>query len=187
MTTTLDQIRRPIEAQIEEFNAFVRKNFSEEQGTLIGDMLEYVLSSRGKGLRPVVVMLAAGATSATGNFGKRTMLAAMLVEMIHVASLIHDDVIDESNLRRGKASVNARWQSRNAVIIGDYILARNMNIGLQSGQYDLLTHIIGAMSTLCEGELVQSDHAAKLDTSREHYLDIIYKKTASLFSVCGPR
>jgi octaprenyl-diphosphate synthase len=113
------------------------------------------------------------------------MLAAMLVEMIHVASLIHDDVIDESNLRRGQASVNARWQSRNAVIIGDYILARNMNIGLQSGQYDLLTHIIGAMSTLCEGELIQSDHAAKLDTSREHYLDIIYKKTASLFSVCG--
>ena len=183
--TTLDQIRRPIEAEIEEFNAFVRKNFSEEQGTLIGDMLEYVLSSRGKGLRPVVVMLAAGATSATGNFGKRTMLAAMLVEMIHVASLIHDDVIDESNLRRGRDSVNARWQSRNAVIIGDYILARNMNIGLQSGQYDLLTHIIGAMSTLCEGELIQSDHASKLDTSREHYLDIIYRKTASLFSVCG--
>ena len=183
--TTLDQIRRPIESEIEEFNAFVRKNFSEEQGTLIGDMLEYVLSSRGKGLRPIVVMLAAGATSATGNFGKRTMLAAMLVEMIHVASLIHDDVIDESNLRRGRDSVNARWQSRNAVIIGDYILARNMNIGLQSGQYDLLTHIIGAMSTLCEGELIQSDHASKLDTSREHYLDIIYRKTASLFSVCG--
>ena len=185
MTTTLDQIRRPIEGYLEEFNTFVRKNFSEEEGTLIGDMLDYVLSSRGKGLRPVVVMLAAGATSATGNFGKRTMLAAMLVEMIHVASLIHDDVIDESNLRRGQASVNARWQSRNAVIIGDYILARNMNIGLQSGQYDLLTHIIGAMSTLCEGELIQSDHASKLDTSREHYLDIIYKKTASLFSVCG--
>ena len=185
MTTTLDQIRRPVGDKIEEFNAFVRKNFSEEEGTLIGDMLDYVLSSRGKGLRPVVVMLAAGATSATGNFGKRTMLAAMLVEMIHVASLIHDDVIDESNLRRGQASVNARWQSRNAVLIGDYILARNMNIGLQSGQYDLLTHIIGAMSTLCEGELIQSDHASKLDTSREHYLDIIYKKTASLFSVCG--
>ena len=183
MTTTLDQIRRPIEGNIEEFNAFVRNNFSREQGTLIGDMLEYVLSARGKGLRPVVVMLAAGANSATGNFGKRTMLAAMLVEMIHVASLIHDDVIDESNLRRGKASVNARWQSHNAVLVGDYILARNMNIGLQSGQYDLLTHIIGAMATLCEGELIQSDHASKLDTSREHYLDIIYKKTASLFAV----
>ena len=185
MTTTLDQIRRPIEGYIEEFDAFVRKNFSETKGTLIGDMLEYVLSSRGKGLRPIVVMLAAGATSATGNFGKRTMLAAMLVEMIHVASLIHDDVIDESNLRRGQASVNARWQSRNAVIIGDYILARNMNIGLQSGQYDLLTHIIGAMSSLCEGELIQSDHASKMDTSRENYLDIIYKKTASLFGTAA--
>ena len=183
MTTTLDQIRRPIEGQLEEFNAFVRKNFSKEQGTLIGDMLEYVLSARGKGLRPIVVMLAAGATSATGNFGKRTMLAAMLTEMIHVASLIHDDVIDESNLRRGKASVNARWQSHNAVIVGDYILARYMSIGLQSGQFDLLNHIIGAMSTLCEGELIQSDHASKLDTSRDNYLDIIYKKTASLFAV----
>ena len=181
--TTLDQIRRPIEAQIEEFNDFVRKNFKEEQGTIVGEMLEYILSSRGKGMRPIVVMLAAGATSATGNFGKRTMLAAMLVEMIHVASLIHDDVIDESDYRRGRASVNARWQSRNAVLVGDYILARNMNIGLQSGQYDLLMHIIGAMSTLCEGELIQSDHASKLDTSRDHYLDIIYKKTASLFSV----
>ncbi len=183
MMTTLDQIRRPIEAQIEEFNDFVRKNFKEEQGTIVGEMLEYILSSRGKGMRPIVVMLAAGATSATGNFGKRTMLAAMLVEMIHVASLIHDDVIDESDYRRGRASVNARWQSRNAVLVGDYILARNMNIGLQSGQYDLLMHIIGAMSTLCEGELIQSDHASKLDTSRDHYLDIIYKKTASLFSV----
>ena len=183
MMTTLDQIRRPIEAQIEEFNDFVRKNFKEGQGTIVGEMLEYILSSRGKGMRPIVVMLAAGATSATGNFGKRTMLAAMLVEMIHVASLIHDDVIDESDYRRGRASVNARWQSRNAVLVGDYILARNMNIGLQSGQYDLLMHIIGAMSTLCEGELIQSDHASKLDTSRDHYLDIIYKKTASLFSV----
>lgn len=183
MMTTLDQIRRPIETQIEEFNDFVRKNFKEEQGTIVGEMLEYILSSRGKGMRPIVVMLAAGATSATGNFGKRTMLAAMLVEMIHVASLIHDDVIDESDYRRGRLSVNARWQSRNAVLVGDYILARNMSIGLQSGQYDLLMHIIGAMSTLCEGELIQSDHAEKLDTSREHYLDIIYKKTASLFSV----
>lgn len=185
MAVTLDDIRRPIEHDLEEFERFVRTNFSETKGTLIGDMLDYVLSARGKGLRPVVVMLAAGATSSTGNFGKRTMLTAMLVEMIHVASLIHDDVIDESNLRRGRASVNARWQSRNAVIIGDYILARNMNIGLQSGQYDLLTHIIGAMSSLCEGELIQSDHASKLDTSREHYLDIIFKKTASLFAVCG--
>ena len=109
----------------------------------------------------------------------------MLVEMSHTASLVHDDVIDESLQRRGKASVNARWQSRNAVIVGDYILARNMDIGLKSGQYDLLTHIIGSMAILCEGEILQSDHAGKLNIDKESYFDVIYKKTASLFGTCA--
>lgn len=182
---TLDDIRRPISAQLEEFNAFVRHSFNEKPGTLLGDMIDYILGSRGKGLRPIVTMLAAGACSPSGNFGKRTMLAAMLVEMIHVASLVHDDVIDESDMRRGQASVNARWQSRNAVIVGDYILAKNMDIGLKSGQYDLLNQIIRSMTTLCEGEIIQSEHAGKLDTSRKAYFDIIYKKTASLFGACA--
>jgi octaprenyl-diphosphate synthase len=180
---TINTIRKPIESELAEFNNFVKQNFSAEDG-LIAEMLEYVLSSRGKGIRPILVMLSAAMNSANeGRFGKRTFLAAMLVEMIHVASLIHDDVIDESDMRRGRASVNSRWQSRNAVLVGDYILAKNMDLGLSSGQFDLLTHIIKAMTTLCEGELIQSDHASKLDTSREAYFDIIYKKTASLLSV----
>lgn len=183
--TTLDAIRKPIEEDLKRFDDFVRRNFNERGNSLLAQMLDYVLSSRGKGLRPAIVMLSAGASSPSGGFGKRTMLAGMLLEMIHVASLIHDDVIDESDMRRGRASVNARWQSRNAVIVGDYILARNMDIGLMSGQYDLLTHIIGNMSMLCEGEILQSDHAGRLDTSREAYFDIIYKKTASLFGSCA--
>lgn len=182
---TLDDIRRPIADRIEEFEEFVRSSFCEKEGSLLADMVEYVLSSRGKGLRPMLTMLSAAAVSTTGDFGKRTMLAAMLIEMIHTASLVHDDVIDESNMRRGQASVNARWQSRNAVIVGDYILARNMDIGLRSGQYDLLTHIIGNMAVLCEGEILQSDHAGKLDISKQDYFDIIYKKTASLFASCA--
>ena len=182
---TLDDIRRPIADRIEEFEEFVRSSFCEKEGSLLADMVEYVLSSRGKGLRPMLTMLSAAAVSTTGDFGKRTMLAAMLIEMIHTASLVHDDVIDESNMRRGQASVNARWQSRNAVIVGDYILARNMDIGLKSGQYDLLTHIIGNMAVLCEGEILQSDHAGKLDISKQDYFDIIYKKTASLFASCA--
>lgn len=182
---TLDDIRRPIADRIDEFEEFVRSSFVEKQGSMLADMVDYILSSRGKGLRPTLTMLSAAATSATGSFGKRTLLAAMLIEMIHTASLVHDDVIDESNLRRGKASVNARWQSRNAVIVGDYILARNMDIGLKSGQYDLLTHIIGNMAVLCEGEILQSDHAGKLDISKDDYFDIIYKKTASLFASCA--
>ena len=180
---TINEIRKPIEAELAEFNEFVKRNFSAKDG-LIAEMLEYVLASRGKGIRPILVMLSAAMNSENeGRFGKRTHLAAMLIEMIHVASLIHDDVIDESNLRRGKASVNARWQSRNAVLVGDYILAKNMDLGLSSGQYDLVSHVIKTMTTLCEGELIQSDHASKLDTSREAYFDIIYKKTASLLSV----
>ncbi len=182
---TLDDIRKPIADRIEEFEQFVRDSFCEKEGSLLSEMVDYILSSRGKGLRPVLTMLSAAATSPSGSFGKRTMLAAMLIEMIHTASLVHDDVIDESDLRRGKASVNARWQSRNAVIVGDYILARNMDIGLKSGQYDLLTHIIGNMAVLCEGEILQSDHAGKLDLSEEDYYDIIYKKTASLFASCA--
>lgn len=180
---TINAIRKPIEAQLAEFDEFVKQNFSAKDG-LIAEMLEYVLASRGKGIRPILVMLSAAMNSANeGRFGKRTHLAAMLVEMIHVASLIHDDVIDESDMRRGKASVNSRWQSRNAVLVGDYILAKNMDLGLSSGQYDLVSHVIKSMTTLCEGELIQSDHASKLDTSRETYFDIIYKKTASLLSI----
>lgn len=179
---TINAIRKPIEAELAEFDKFVKQNFSAKDG-LIAEMLEYVLTSRGKGIRPILVMLSAAMNSANeGHFGKRTHLAAMLIEMIHVASLIHDDVIDESDMRRGRASVNSRWQSRNAVIVGDYILAKNMDLGLSSGQYDLVSHVIKTMTTLCEGELIQSDHASKLDTSREAYFDIIYKKTASLLS-----
>ena len=182
---TLDDIRQPIADRMVEFEEFVRKSFNEKPGTMMAEMIEYILTSRGKALRPMLTMLSAAAVSPTGNFGKRTMLAAMLVEMIHTASLVHDDVIDESLQRRGKASVNARWQSRNAVLIGDYIFAKIMHIGLLSGQYDLVTQITKAMSSLWEGELTQSDHANKLDTSRRHYFDIIDKKTAALFAACA--
>lgn len=185
MSTTLETIRRPIEGRMEEFNDFVRKSFAVPEGSLLHDMVDYIISSRGKGLRPIIAMLSAGANSKTGDFGTRTLLSAMLVEMLHVASLVHDDVIDESDCRRGRASVNARWQSRNAVIIGDYILARNVDLGLQSGQFDLLKHIISSVATLCEGEILQSDHASKLDTTRDSYYDIIYKKTACLMATAA--
>jgi octaprenyl-diphosphate synthase len=107
----------------------------------------------------------------------------MLVEMIHTASLIHDDVIDSADERRGRASVNAKWQSNMAVILGDYILAKTMSLGLASAQYDLLSYIGVAMATLCEGEVLQSQHAKSFDTKREDYYNIIYQKTASLLGV----
>lgn len=181
--TTLDKIRQPILTQLEEFDHFVARQFTAE-GEMLSGMLQYALSSRGKGIRPILVLLAAALHTPEGrSVGRRSHVAATLVEMIHLASLIHDDVIDEADQRRGRPSANALWQSRNAVVLGDYILARNMAIGMQSGQFDLVSHVIGSISTLCEGEILQSEAASKQIASRERYFDIIRRKTAALISV----
>lgn len=190
---TIDAIRKPIATDLEAFEAFVKENFTAE-GELMSEMLTYALTSRGKGVRPILTMLTASMSSAavsetteeSGNerhCSKRTYLAAMLVEMIHTASLIHDDVLDSADERRGRPSVNAKWQSDMAIILGDYILARTMSLGMASAQYDLLSYIGTAMATLCEGEVLQSQHAKRLDTTRDDYFNIIYQKTASLLGV----
>ena len=183
---TLDDIRKPVTAELEALDEFVDRQFTAE-GELLSDMLRYALSARGKGIRPMLVMLSAAMNAPVKGAaaGRRACLAAMLVEMIHVASLVHDDVIDEADMRRGKPSANARWQSHKAVILGDYILAKNMNIGLQSGQFDLVTHVCGSMAALCEGEVLQDECAANSTMTRQAYLDIIYKKTAALLGACG--
>ena len=179
---TIDKIRKPIDADLAEFDTFVRGCFKAEDEPL-SQIVEYILSSRGKGIRPILTMLAAGLASPERGIGRRTHLAAMMVEMIHVASLVHDDVIDASDTRRGKPSVNALWQSKNAVLAGDWLLARNVEIGLSSGQYDIVSHVVKAITALCSGEIMQGDHARKCDTSREDYMAIIRKKTASLMAI----
>ena len=181
---TLDTIRKPVVEELDAYNEFIERHFSAEGG-LIAEMLHYALTSRGKGIRPLLVMLSAAMNASVSGAakGRRACLAATLVEMIHVASLIHDDVIDESDTRRGRPSVNARWQSHKAVILGDYVLARNLNIGLQSGQFDLVSHICGSIATLCEGEIEQADYAENRMMTRKAYMDIIYKKTAFLLGV----
>jgi octaprenyl-diphosphate synthase len=179
---------------MECFDTFVGENISAE-GDLMHEMLTYALTSRGKGVRPMLTLLVASMMSggeepisvekaaAERHCSKRTYLAAMLVEMIHTASLIHDDVLDSADERRGRPSVNAKWQSDMAIILGDYILARTMSIGMSSAQYDLISYIGTAMATLCEGEVLQSQHAKNFDTKRDDYFAIIYQKTASLLGV----
>ena len=187
---TIDDIRRPISADLEAFDKFVADNFNAE-GEMLQEMLTYALSSRGKGIRPILTMLSAlTCTAATyrpdeRNCTKRTYLAALMMEMIHTASLIHDDVLDSADERRGKPSVNAKWQSNLAIILGDYILARTMSLGMASAQYDIVSYVGTAMAALCEGEVLQSQHAKNLDTTREDYFTIIYQKTASLLGVCA--
>ena len=190
---TIDAIRKPILADLDAFDEFVKENITAE-GDLMREMLSYALSSRGKGVRPTLTMLCASLMNTAVSVekeesgkerhcSKRTYLAAMLVEMIHTASLIHDDVLDEADERRGRASVNAKWQSDMAIILGDFILARTMALGMASAQYDIMSYIGTAMATLCEGEVLQSQHARNLDTSRDDYFAIIYQKTASLLGV----
>ncbi len=181
---TLAQIKSPINDALTEFDSFVASQFRSEN-SLLSEMLMDAMSSRGKGVRPIIAMLSAGMTSKSGAVTKRVYIAAMMVEMIHLTSLIHDDVIDESLTRRGAPSLNAKWQSKRAVITGDYILARNLSIGLSSGQYDIVSHVVSAIATLCEGEIIQDACARKLTTTREEYLDIIAKKTASLIATAS--
>lgn len=180
---TLDDIRQPITAQLAEFETFVLRQIVAE-GEFLTEMLRHALSARGKGIRPMLVLLSAAMHAGDADrVGRRSHVAALLVEMIHVSSLIHDDVVDEADMRRGRPSANALWQSHKAVLLGDYILARNLSIGLESGQFDLVSHICGRMATLAEGEILQSDCAARHSMTRSSYLDIIYKKTASLLGV----
>ncbi len=179
---TLDKIRKPIASDLEAFNKFVAEEFKSEN-PLIAAVLRDAMSSRGKGVRPTIVMLCAAMNSKSGIVGRRAWVAAMMVEMIHLASLIHDDVIDEANTRRGKPSFNALWQSKRAVLTGDYILARNLSIGLSSGQFDIVSHVVNAIPVLCEGELMQDDCARRQAITRDEYIRIILKKTASLISI----
>ena len=187
---TINDIRRPISADLEAFDKFVADNFNAE-GEMLQEMLTYALSSRGKGIRPILTMLSGLTCTAAPyrpderNCTKRTYLAALMMEMIHTASLIHDDVLDSADERRGKPSVNAKWQSNLAIILGDYILAHTMSIGMASAQYDIVSYVGSAMAALCEGEVLQSQHAKSLDTTREDYFTIIYQKTASLLGVCA--
>ncbi len=180
--STLDQIRKPITADLEAFDKYVAGEFRSEN-PLVDIMLRDAMSSRGKGVRPTLVMLCAALNSPSGIVSRRAWVAAMMVEMIHVASLIHDDVIDDADTRRGRPSLNALWQSKRAVLTGDYILAKNLSIGLSSGQYDIVSHVVKAIAILCEGEVIQDDCARRQAMTREEYLRIIAKKTASLISI----
>lgn len=176
--STLDQIRKPVAHQISLYEDFLRRSMHNDYGS-VATILDYIFSGRGKGIRPLMVILSAALHSEKGE-SERTYIGAMLIEMIHTASLVHDDVVDEAYVRRGKPSVNALWRSHTAVLVGDYILAKSYSVGLESGAFDIMTYITRSMGQICDGELIQSDQSERLEMTRAIYLDIIYKKTATL-------
>lgn len=183
--TTLDKIKAPVAGELEKYEEYLRGSLYSDN-PLAHDMLVYVFNTRGKAIRPLMVLLTAAIHNGGEPLPEDSYLAAMLLEMIHTATLVHDDVIDEAFIRRGKPSVNALWQSQKAVLIGDFILAKSFQVGMQSGAYQIVEYITRVMPALCEGELTQSMQSDRLEMTREIYADIIYRKTATLMGTsCG--
>lgn len=178
---SLAEIQRPIAENIRHYEEFIT-SILRSDNAFVASICDYILARRGKQLRPLLVLLSA---ALHGEIGSRSYTGAAVVEMIHTASLIHDDVVDEAFVRRGAPSVNALWHSRTAVLIGDYIFARTYHASLQQGASDMLTEVTRAIHEVSEGELIQTEQAETLSLTRPVYLDIIYKKTGSLIGSCG--
>lgn len=179
---TISRIKEPLLGDFVRYEQYMRDALKSDSDFVAG-IIDYILSTRGKGIRPMLVMLLAGIHSSGGNLPGRTYMGAMLVEMVHTASLVHDDVVDDADIRHGQPSVNKEWSNRISILIGDYILAKAFSAGISSGETDVVSYITASVSEMAEGELIQNDTNRRAEMSRERYLEIIYKKTASLLGV----
>jgi len=148
---------------------------------LLEKITSYIVKRKGKQIRPMFVFLSA---KIHGEINESSYRAAALIELLHTATLVHDDVVDDSNERRGFFSVNALWKNKIAVLIGDYLLSKGLLLSLDNDDFQMLKLVSNAVREMSEGELLQIEKARKLDISEEIYFDIIRKKTASLVAAC---
>lgn len=176
----LDQIRQPINQHLQAFEPFFRKQMRTPIGVL-NAINNHVLRRKGKQLRPMLVFLSAGIV---GPIDEASYVAAAMIEMLHTATLIHDDVVDEAYQRRGCLSVNALWRSKAAVLVGDFMLAQGLNVAVNHDRLDMLRVINNTVRAMSEGELMQLERSRKLNLDEQAYYEIIGKKTAALISAC---
>jgi octaprenyl-diphosphate synthase len=174
--STLDQIKLPVSEELEKFEHFF-SDIAKSDIFLLNIIVNYIIRTKGKQIRPLFVFLSA---RMYGEINRSTYLAATTIEMLHSASLIHDDVVDESYERRGKFSINALWKNKISVLMGDYLLAKGLLIATQEHEYEILDIISSSVKDMVEGELLQFKKSRKLDIDEETYFEIIRKKTASL-------
>lgn len=178
--TRVEEIQRPISEHLKRFD----KTFKESmQSTvpMLDRVTQYILKRKGKQMRPMFVFLSAGLT---GEITESTYRGASLVELLHTASLVHDDVVDDAYERRGFFSVNALWKNKVAVLVGDFLLSKGMSIAVKHDELNLLQIMSDAVEEMSEGELLQIEKARKLDIKESIYFEIIRKKTASLIASC---
>jgi octaprenyl-diphosphate synthase len=177
---SLDSIKRPVDAELKEFAGFFRDAMRSRVG-LIDLIARYIVRQKGKRVRPILVFLSA---KACGEINESTFRGATLVEILHTATLIHDDVVDDADTRRGLASINAVWKNKVAVLMGDYLLSRGLLLSLENKDYYFLHSTSNAVKRMSEGELLQIQKSRQLNIDEETYLRIISDKTASLLSTC---
>ncbi len=173
-----EQIIAPIQEELKDFEPYFQKATKSDL-PLLSNIINYLLRRKGKQMRPMLVFLTA---KLNGVFNERTFHAALTIELLHTATLVHDDVVDDSYQRRGFFSVNAVWKNKIAVLVGDFILAKGLLWSIDHKDYDILGHISTAVKDMSEGEILQIEKARKLDITEEVYFEIIRKKTASLLA-----
>ncbi len=178
----ISQIKLPIEKEMELFEKKFLESMSSKVA-LLNRITYYVVNRKGKQMRPMFVFLVAKMIS-KGIVNERTYRGAAVIELIHTATLVHDDVVDDSNRRRGFFSINALWKNKIAVLVGDYLLSKGLLLSIDNNDFDLLKIISVAVKEMSEGELLQIEKARRLDITEAIYYDIIRQKTATLIAAC---
>lgn len=180
MSLTVADIQAPIAAEMELFEQKFRGQMKSDV-MLLDQIMKYIVKRKGKQLRPMFVFLMAGVC---GSITEATYRGGALIELLHTATLVHDDVVDDSNYRRGFFSINALWKNKVAVLVGDYLLSRGLLLSIDNGDFELLQLVSRAVRELSEGELLQIEKARRLDITEDVYYEIIRQKTASLIAAC---
>lgn len=182
MRLSIDNIKQPIAQELEDFEVHFRQAMRSPV-PLLDKITFYIVRRKGKQIRPMFVFLCA---QVSGGITPSTFTAASLVELLHTATLVHDDVVDDSFERRGFFSVNALWKNKIAVLVGDYLLSQGLLLALKNKEFQLLEIVSNAVKAMSEGELLQFEKARRLDIEEEAYFEIIRQKTASLIaSACS--
>ena len=177
---SLDQIKEPVKEHVKEFEKYFRSSMKSNV-PMLDRITRYIVKRKGKQMRPLFVFLAA---EISGGVNDSTYRGASLVELLHTATLVHDDVVDDSNERRGFFSVNALWKNKISVLVGDFLLAKGLLLSLDNDDFELLKIVSNATREMSEGELLQMEKARRLDIEEDIYYEIIRKKTASLIASC---
>ncbi|MBA4152962.1 polyprenyl synthetase family protein [Flavobacterium sp.] len=177
-----EQIKQPILAEMELFEKKFYESMSSKVA-LLNRITYYIVNRKGKQMRPMFVFLAAKMVS-DGIVNERTFRGASVIELIHTATLVHDDVVDDSNRRRGFFSINALWKNKIAVLVGDFLLSKGLLLSIDNNDFDLLKIISVAVREMSEGELLQIEKARRLDITEDIYYEIIRQKTATLIAAC---